>query len=140
MENKIIYRGFEILPDAFVEESMWNNGEYMGDGWIGFARRIKDGNGVSGACVWATKEAAIEEMKGKIDTYHDDPKMAEYCGFEGWDFERVVNTCFGDFEIRDDEGIAVFVGDDAYYYHIPRKGMTDKEIQDFFLEIQEIGD
>ena len=49
---------------------------------------------------------------------------------------RIVSTCFGDFEILENEGIAVSVSDDEFYYNIP-KGMTDKEIQDYFLELHE---
>ena len=48
--------------------------------------------------------------------------------------ERIIKTCFGDFEIIEDR--AVSAGDKEFFYTLPSQDMTDKEIQSFMEEIK----
>lgn len=50
---------------------------------------------------------------------------------------RIIDTIFGKFKIEpfdQDYNIAVNVGDEDFYYNVP-KGMSDEGIQEYFKEL-----
>lgn len=50
---------------------------------------------------------------------------------------RLIHTVFGEFEIREEDGIAVSTADNDLLYHLPYPGMTNDEIKDYFRILQE---
>ena len=51
--------------------------------------------------------------------------------------EREVSCRMGRFRISDDGGYAVNIGDDEFYYTLPKHTMTDNQIRKFLNDIYE---
>ena len=78
----------------------------------------------------------LMELKRFLDFVGDKANWTDFEIKEGVLHKRTVITCFGEFTIEGD--IARSAIDNEFIYHLPRTGMADEEIKEYFEKLKEI--